>query len=177
MGLFSKVFNFLSGGLGEKIADKVLSQFPSKVEKAKIKAAIIEASREQELELLKLVQEEEKLALQEVEKFRQSIKDLEGTAKDLQQFGIIGKIIVFLRGCQRPIWGFGILYGDYMIFSGEWNPADIATKSNGSLDLEAAFWIINFIVLTFLFGERAVKNAAPVVKDMLKGWRGSGPTT
>ena len=49
---------------------------------------------------------------------------------------------------------------NYMVFSKTW---DLSSNQQ----LESAFWIINFLVLGFLFGERAVKNVAPMVNDMI----------
>lgn len=84
------------------------------------------------------------------------ISQLEGTAADLRGMPILGTFILFLRGAQRPVWGFGVIAMDFMVFSGKWPlPPDTATES--------AFWIINLLVLGFLFGERAVKNVAPLV--------------
>lgn len=170
MGIFSKVVDFLSGGLGQKIVDKVLAQFPDKLsdkEKADIQAAILSASREHELKLLEIAQ------TQELE-FNERIKEMEGTAGDLKQFGIVGRIIIFLRGAQRPVWGWGILYLDFMIFSGRWKLAEILTTAQegsgfSTLNLESAFWMINFLILGFLFGERALRNVLPLFKGFQSG--------
>lgn len=180
MKFFPKLIDFLFGGIGSKIVDKVLAQFPDKMdekEKAELESTILKTTKEYELQLIKLAHEEEKLALEEIKLFQDRIRNMEGTAKDLQQFGLIGKIIVFLRGCMRPIWCFAVLYGDYMVFSGNWNPAAIETKANTMMNLEAAFWIINFLVLGFLFGERAVRNAVPVFKEYQEAKKGSRTTT
>lgn len=85
---------------------------------------------------------------------------LEGTASDLKSLPILGPVMLFLRGCQRPIWGFGTIYFDHQVFSGAWS---ITTGPQ-----ESAFWIINLLVLGFLFGERAVQNIAPFVAEMIK---------
>ena len=173
MSLFSKITGFLSGGLGKTIVDKVASQFPDKMsesEKAAVEKAIIDAAHAHELELLEKAQQDQ-------ESFNLRIRDMEGTTKDLQQFGIIGKIIVFLRGLQRPLWGFGVLYLDFMVFSGKWDLSQIGSQApeiNSTLpnamqeslivNLESAFWVINFLVLGFLFGERAMRNVMPLIR-------------
>lgn len=168
MSLFSKVANFLTGGIGGKIADKIINQFPDKLsdaEKAKIKEAIIEATREHELKLLELAKDDEV-------RFNERIKEMEGTAKDLQQFGFFGKVIVFLRGMQRPLWGYAVLIMDFFVFSGRWNLHQLAEATGNntiSLNLESAFWLINFLVLGFLFGERAMKNVLPLMKGLQVG--------
>lgn len=169
MGLFGKVVDFLTGGLGQKIVDKVLAQFPDKLtekEKADIQTAILAASREHELKLLEIAQSQEF-------EFNERIKEMEGTASDLQQFGIVGRLLIFLRGAQRPIWGFGVLYLDFMIFSGRWKLAEVAkiAESSGmtTFNLESAFWMINFLVLGFLFGERAMRNVLPLFKNFQAG--------
>ena len=32
---------------------------------------------------------------------------------------------------------------------------------------ESALWVINFLVLGFLFGERAVQNVAPLIAEIM----------
>ncbi len=158
MSIFTKVVDFISGGIGEKIIDTVRAQFPPKMseaEKQRMEAAIREASRQHELALLTLAREEE-------EEFNSRIKELEGTASDLTQAGFLGKIIIFLRGSQRPLWGYFVLFMDIMVFSGQW--VIKGSEING-VDLQSAFWIINVLVLGFLFGERAVRNVAPIFQN------------
>ncbi len=165
MSFFSKVTEFFAGGVGTKIVEKVLKQIPDKLseaEKSAVQAAVIETTREYEMSLLELARTQD-------ENFNSRIKELEGTAADLKQFGILGKIIVFLRGAQRPIWGYFVLYMDLMVFSGQWKMTDIAQAAgNNSIgtNIESAFWVINFLVLGFLFGERAMKNVLPLVKGL-----------
>jgi len=168
MSFFSTVTDFLTGGLGSKIIDTVLAQFPGQLsddQKAAITAAIVKATREHELTLLNLANEQDN-------EFNSRIKEMEGTAGDLMQFGVIGKVIVFLRGLQRPLWGFAVMVMDFNVFSGEWNLADLS-KSVGEnvvgTNVESAFWLINFLVLGFLFGERAMKNVLPLLKGINKG--------
>ncbi len=161
MPFLSKVAKFLAGdGVGVKIVDTVAKRFPpnlSDKEKADIQQTILTATHEQHVELLQLAQQDEQA-------FNDRIRDMEGTAKDLQQFGIIGKIIIFLRGLQRPLWGFGVLYLDFMVFSGQWTILD-----DSASDTTKVFWIINFLVLGFLFGERAMKNVMPLINKSKGG--------
>ena len=165
MSFFSKVTDFLTGGIGSSIVDKVLKQFPDKLsesEKVDIQRAVMEATREHELKLLELAKEQD-------EDFNTRVKELEGTASDLKHFGVLGKLIVFLRGAQRPIWGYFVIYMDFMVFSGKWKMEEFV-KSVGDntigTNIESAFWVINFLVLGFLFGERAMKNVLPLFKGM-----------
>lgn len=155
MSLLSKVVNFFSGGLGEKIVDGIQAYFPpdmTPAEKARMELAIKELAHRQEIELHTLAAE------QDLE-FNNRIRDLEGTAKDLTQFGWLGRIVVFLRGCQRPVWGALVMYMDVMWFSGKWTAM---TEQQ-----ESALWVINLLVLGFLFGERAVKNVMPLITEMI----------
>jgi hypothetical protein len=166
MSFFTKVINFISGGIGEKIIETVREYFPpalSEADRVKIEVAIREASRQHELRLIALAQREQQA-------FDQRVKELEGTAADLRQFGFIGKIVIFLRGIQRPIWGFFVLYLDLMVFSGRWEFRGV--ESGGAsgalpLDLLSAFWVVNFLVLGFLFGERAMRNVMPFFKQRM----------
>jgi len=90
--------------------------------------------------------------------FNQRIKDMEGTASDLKTIPIIGHLVIFIRGAQRPTWGIFTLYADYMVFSKGWNLSE-------EPELRAMLFAINILVLGFLFGERAVKNILPFVKE------------
>ncbi|GLR72675.1 hypothetical protein [Agaribacter marinus] len=165
MSFFNKVTEFLTGGFGSKIVDKVLKQFPDRLsdaEKAQIQAAIIDASREHEMKLLQFAKEQE-------EEFNQRIIEMEGTAKDLAQFGWLGRIIIFLRGAQRPIWGYSVLWIDFMVFSGKWELHEMSKTIGNNVvgsNIESAFWVINLLVLGFLFGERAMKNVLPLFKGL-----------
>jgi len=157
MSVFSKILDFVSGG-GEKIVETIQGQLPPRLsegDRKKIEEAIRAAARKHEVELLTLAQAEE-------QEFNKRIKEMEGTATDLKQAGIFGRIILFLRGAQRPIWGYFVLFLDFMVFSGKW---DLAGKSVGGLDLVNVFWVINLLVLGFLFGERAMRNVLPIVQS------------
>lgn len=152
MSLFSKIVDFISGGIGEKIVDTVKDYFPPKMseeEKRNLEAAIRQATREHELKLLEITQQQQ-------EEFNSRIIEMEGTAKDLNQSGWLGRIVIFLRGAQRPLWGYLVLYMDIMVFSGYWKIQDE--------QLQSAFWVINLLVLGFLFGERAVRNVMPLLQ-------------
>lgn len=100
------------------------------------------------------------LAQEAQAEFNKRIAELEGTASDLTKFGLLGRLVVFVRGCQRPVWGFATLYMDFMWFSGRW--AELSQQQ------ESAFWIINLLVLGFLFGERAIKNLMPLITTMIE---------
>ena len=160
MSVFSKILEFVSGGMGEKIVETIQGQLPprlSQEDKKKIEEAVRQAARQHEVQLLTLAQEEQL-------EFNNRVRDLEGTAKDLNSSGIFGRVIIFMRGAQRPIWGYFVLFLDFMVFSGKW---EMAGKSVGGLDMVNVFWVINLLVLGFLFGERAVRNIAPLIQGKL----------
>lgn len=167
MAFFGKVVEFLSGGIGEKIVDTVKDYFPPKLsesERMKLEEVIRKAAREHELQLLTLAQQEQ-------QQFDDRIREMEGTAKDLQQFGKLGELVVFLRGMQRPIWGFFVLYLDYAVFvQNKWPTVEIEQAAGSvGLDFQSAFWMINFLVLGFLFGERAMRNVLPLLQKRIGG--------
>lgn len=156
MGVFSKVLNYFTGDAGGVILEKAVDLLPdnmSEVEKQEFKIKFMETIHKQNVEIIELAQND-------TESFNERIRGLEGTASDLKGFGILGRFILFIRGLQRPIWGFGVIYCDFMIFSGSWK---IETEK-----LESAFWMINIIVLTFLFGERCIKNLSPIIEKLFK---------
>ena len=160
MGLLSKIGNFLTGNLGGKIIDGVKEYFPpsmSDKEKADLELAIKRATDEHEIKLLTIAAEQDA-------EFNERIKEMEGTAKDLKQFGWLGRLIIFLRGCQRPVWGFITIYMDIMWFSGKWPEM--------TQQQESALWMVNVLVLGFLFGERAIKNGMPVITKFMEAKKG-----
>jgi hypothetical protein len=146
----------IATGLGGKLIDAAKEYFPPAMSDAEKKAA--------ELEMLKVAHEVEVELLQETTKaqaeFNQRIKDLEGTAKDLKVIPIIGPLVIFLRGLQRPVWGFAVMWIDFNVFSGIWK---LETEM-----LQNAFWLVNFLVLGFLFGERALQNVLPFLERFKK---------
>ena len=148
---FSKIANGLSnvltGGLADTVYDAIKTYFPPDMpmeEKGKI---MLDLKR---LELEKKQQADQTLLDAERE-ITQRISELEGTAKDLRSLPVLGRIVIFARGCQRPIWGFFTIWLDYQWFT-SWTLSDHQQK---------ALIAINLLVLGFLFGERAVKNVAP----------------
>ena len=171
MSFFKTIASTVLGGensLGAKIVNTIAGQFPEKLSegnRAQIEAAVTQATRGHEVQLLNIAHEGD------VE-FNDRIKAMEGTAGDLQRFGFIGKFLIFLRGAQRPAWGYGVLYLDFQVFSGQWSLAQ-NTSPGGMLTLEGAFWVVNFLVLGFLFGERTVKNVLPLIQAKF----GRGPST
>jgi len=162
MGILSNVINSLTGNLGSEIIGAVEKYFPPEMS-AEQKAAAA-------LEIDKLAFEKSKQAIEAQQAAEKSINDriamYEGTASDLKAIPYIGAILLALRGCQRIAWGYVTLYFDYKVLSGTWNLADPIIKDS--------FWIINFLVLGFLFGERAVTNVLPFVTEMFKAKTGKG---
>ena len=90
------------------------------------------------------------------------IEELANTANDLKQIPVLGGIGLFIRGMQRPIWVLALLFIDLKVFSNSsgW------TLEKGS-QAESIFWLLNLLVLGFLFGERAIKNIMPVINKRL----------
>ena len=89
------------------------------------------------------------------------IAEQEGTASDLKSLPWLGRPILFLRGLQRPLWGFATMYMDNKWFFG---------GSDFTDQQETAMIVINMLVLGFLFGERAIKNLEPLIlKVFAKG--------
>ncbi|MBR8534050.1 hypothetical protein KDU71_00630 [Carboxylicivirga sediminis] len=153
MKFLEKVTALLGNSVFKDVGDLIDRFVTTGAEKQEIKKQLIELQHRHEVEAVKL-------SLEAEQEFNQRIKDLEGTAKDLHQSGWLGKLVLFMRGAQRPSWGYFVAYMDYMVFAGNWS-------LKGNEKLESAFWIINFLVLGFLFGERAVKNVAPLVSEMM----------
>lgn len=161
MGLFTKIADFLGGSTVKTIADTVKAYFPpsmSEKEKAELGAEIARAEYAREIKLLSLANAAD-------EEFNKRMRDMEGTAADLKAVPIVGHIIIFARGCQRPAFGIFTLIMDYQVMSGGWS---IELQSPKGI----AFVVINILVLTFLFGERAIKNVMPLILDFFFAKKG-----
>lgn len=152
MGIFTKVADMFGSSLVKEGLEVVKTYFPpsmSDKEKKEAEMGFMAFAHKKEMELKDRANEADA-------EFNQRIKDLEGTAKDLKTIPIVGHVVLFLRGLQRPLWGFFTLYADYQTFSGIW----VLDKQQKAIILA-----INLLVLGFLFGERAVMNVAPFVKE------------
>lgn len=154
MGLLDGVLNTISGGstgLVSSVMGLVKDYFPPDMTDAQ-KAELTQKANE-----LALAQEKQAAdALKEAETaLTDRISKLEGTASDLLALPVVGRVILFLRGAQRPIWGYATMYCDFMWFSGQW-PAMTDQQ-------QSCLWVVNLLVLGFLFGERAVKNVTPLI--------------
>jgi hypothetical protein len=118
--------------------------------RAAIERDAVAASRAHEAHLVQLATEAQVA-------FNQRIADMEGTAKDLKGLPIIGPLILGVRGMLRPIGILFTFWLDYKVFSGAWGTAPDGTPILTS----EVFWLINLLVLGFLFGERALINLMP----------------
>lgn len=149
--MLNKLVNVLSGGLANTVMDGIKAYFPPDMTQEQKAAVNLELQR---IELEK--QQAVSKAVAEAERaINERIAISEGTAKDLLALPVIGRLLIFARGAQRPVWGFATLFADYMWFSGAW--PDLTAQQ------ESALWVINLLVLGFLFGERAVQNVAPLI--------------
>lgn len=157
MSFFSKVADFFTDGVVGTIVDAVKDYFPpsmSESEKAALKVAMMQFEHNREKELLALAAEADK------EVTRRAVA-LEGSASDLKALPVVGRFIIFIRGCQRPLWGCFTFLLDYNIFCGKWNvPMTAPDDSHTAQGLLVI--AINVLVLGFLFGERTVKNLMPL---------------
>ncbi|MTI12002.1 hypothetical protein [Sansalvadorimonas verongulae] len=150
----SKVADTLSGGLFDTIYKTVTTYFPPDMpesQKQQLQLELKALERKQKSDTQRHLAEAERL-------LTERIKELEGTASDLKALPIVGRVILFARGAQRPVWGFFTMYLDWRWFS-EWQ---LSTQQ------QTALIAINLLVLGFLFGERAMKNVAPYVIQALK---------
>ncbi|MFW5487372.1 MAG: hypothetical protein ACNI3A_02950 [Desulfovibrio sp.] len=155
MSFFSTITDFFGGDVVETIADTVKSYFPpsmSEAEKAELSARITEAEHKRERELMAMTMKAD-------HEVTERAAQLEGTAKDLAALPVVGRLILFLRGCQRPVWGFATMAMDWLWFT-EWKLDE---------QQQTALIVINVLVLGFLFGERTVKNLQPLLVQIFGG--------
>lgn len=153
MNVLQKLADFAGGSLFKEISTTIKDYFPpsmSDKEKAEMQLKVDRLLIEKRSQ----VRNEINAASRALDK---RIAEQEGTAKDLLAMPVIGRVVLFLRGIQRPVWGFSTLYINYLWFSGGVE----MTEQQGS-----ALFVINMIVLVFLFGERTIKNLEPVISKV-----------
>ena len=158
MSILAKLGEFVGGGLFKEVKSLVQDYFPpdmSPQQRAELEINLQEIAAQKEIQVNRLMLEAEQA-------LTQRITQLEGSAQDLRAIPIVGPLVIFLRGLQRPLWGYAVLYIDVMWFSGKWQLAE---------QQESAMWIINLLVLGFLFGERAVQNIAPLISELISKGR------
>lgn len=149
--MLDKLASILTGGLADTVMSGITKYFPpdmSDEQKASVNLELQRIELEKQASVNKAVADAEK-------SINERIAISEGTAKDLMALPIVGRLLIFARGAQRPVWGFSTMYADYMWFSGQW--------SGLTQQQESSLWVINLLVLGFLFGERAVQNVAPLI--------------
>lgn len=150
MKFLSKVADFVGGSLFKEVKDAVMSYFPPDMtpqEKAEAELKLQDFLHRKQVETNAILTE----AAAQLDK---RISEQEGTAKDLLALPVVGRLMLFFRGVQRPVWSFATLYMDYLWFFGSVTMTE---------QQEMALTIINLLVLGFLFGERAVKNLEPII--------------
>lgn len=156
MSILTDVANVFGGDIFGSLIQTVKDYFPptmTEADKAKTEIALLTAKGELDAKLTASLNEVQSM-------YEQRMRDMEGTATDLKAVPLIGPLVIFFRGMQRPLWGFGVLFMDYMVFSGDWKILDNTRQ-------DTCFLVINLLVLTFLFGERAMKNISPLIERLL----------
>ena len=161
MNILKSLINFATGGTSgtlETVWDAVKDHLPDSESKLQARAQLEEVMRLRQKDDLDA-------AISLAENLNQRIAAYEGTAADLKAVPYIGPLLLMARGAQRPIWGYATIWLDYQVYSGGWKiPTD-------QMELQTAFYVINFLVLGFLFGERALVNLLPVLESLLTTMR------
>jgi hypothetical protein len=142
MSIFKKLLDGVTGGFVSTAVDTFKDYFPPDMSPGQ-----------------KADQQMDDAAITAEEVLTNRIAQLEGTASDLKSVPFVGPLVLFLRGLQRPLWGYATLFMDYMWFS-EW--PTLTSKQ------ESALMAINILVLGFLFGERAIKNVMPLITKLFE---------
>ena len=155
MSFLAKLTEIVGGSLFKEAKEVVMAYWPPEVSPEK---RLELQAKLNDIELEKSRQLDQAIADAET-RLTERIALTEGSAQDLRALPVIGPLVLFLRGLQRPAWGYATLYGDAMWFMGRWNL---------NAQQESALWVINFLVLGFLFGERAVQNVAPLIAELMK---------
>ena len=91
------------------------------------------------------------------------IAELEGTASDLKNIPVLGPIMLFLRGAQRIVIGYGTAFVDYLWLTGAMQLGEMQSR---------LLMTASILVFVVLFGERAIKNVAPLIRDIFEARAG-----
>lgn len=153
---FKTVAGLVTGGLSDRVLEIVEGVTGGSVppeKRAELKMAL-------DAEITKRQQIANDAANDAERNITERAKELEGTATDLLQAGMLGRAVIFIRGAIRPTVTIGLGYVDVMVFSNRWQ----LVPDSG---VESAFWIVNVVVFGFWFGERALQNAAPMVAQIM----------
>lgn len=149
MNFLKKLNRFITGGFSDFAFNIVKDYFPegmSEEQQEKVKLGFKLLEIETQREMNKAVEVSE-------EAINRQLAVYESSYSDLLSLPQIGRLVIFLRGCQRPAWGFSTIYMDWLWFS-QWS---LNNKQ------EIALIIINLLVLGFLFVERTIKNCEPLI--------------
>lgn len=150
MNILASLTNFVGGSIFKEIKEGVMAYFPpdmNPLQKAEIELKVQDLLNKKQIEANRVLSD----ATIQLDR---RIAEQEGTASDLKSIPILGHVIIFLRGLQRPVWGFGTMWMDYKWFF---------CGSSFTDQQQTAMIIINVLVLSFMFGERAVKNLEPLI--------------
>ncbi|MEW8076106.1 MAG: hypothetical protein AB2815_10155 [Candidatus Sedimenticola endophacoides] len=146
--------NLLTGNLAQTIFDGIKTYFPPDMTPEQQARLRLELERiEQDKR-----QQTDNALLEAEQMLTERISKLEGTASDLKSLPVVGRLMLFARGCQRPLWGFFTMYLDWCWFS-QWT---LSEKQ------QAALIVVNILVLGFLFGERAIRNLTPLISQLFR---------
>lgn len=150
MSFLDKAADFIGGSLFGEIKDTVMAYFPPDMNP--------QQRAEAELQIQAMLHakqmEANKVLADSAAQLDRRIAEQEGTTKDLLALPILGRIVIFARGVQRPVWGFATLYMDHQWFFGNFKFDE---------QQQTAMIVINSLILGFLFGERAIKNLEPLL--------------
>lgn len=177
--LVPSVIGLFKGDKAEEKAEKVLDVVKGVTGIGDPQGAIAALEKNPQLllefkgKMMDHLAEMRELELKEQEEHNRHVAEMEGTAKDLLAVPVLGQIMLFLRGSQRIVWGFGALWITYCVLAGKWVFVQQVMAPNGVTatvtDTQRMFLVISIdlLVLATLFGERALRNILPIVLDKL----------
>jgi hypothetical protein len=160
MNILSKISDFVGGGLFKEAKELIKDYWPPELspeKRSELEMRLAESQHKREMDAQRIIIESERA-------ITDRIAQLEGTTSELKTIPFVGAVVIFTRAMQRQVWGYSTLYINFMWFSGKWDFTD---------QQESAMWVINLLVLGFLFGERAIQNVAPLISDLMSRKRGA----
>lgn len=156
MSILDKIGSLLGGGDGlvGKIADAFTQVKQGKIDLEKAQLLVQDAMAERAHQITMAVIDNEREAERQ---FNERTTQLEGTAGDLKSVPYVGAVVLFLRGAYRPLFAY---FNAYLLFRYFVQGMDWTEKQ------ESLLYAVTLLVLVFFFGERAVKNVAPLISQV-----------
>jgi len=151
--------------MGREMADFIKGRYPEKMseqEAADVELKMMEISNKYAIHHSQMDNEQQN-------RLYDFIIKREGTAQEMLQMPILGRIALFLKSLIRPVVTCIVVLIDIKIYSGSWRLEEISVGDpDARFILALLLLFLNIIVLSFYFGERTARNIIiPIIDSFM----------